>query len=369
MAKDKDIKVKEEDRKLTPVEIAMAEAEAENMGVDLTDDEQELADLVNETEVATAIPTGYIPVELASMGCFNMPKVLHVKNFHLEDILALSMEQEKDSSQALINLMGSLIYEDVDCKDMTQQEAVDILLNIFNNFWESTLRDIPYPVQEDELAECKVDSPEIYENLTKHKWKPKINIPIDTITIRELEGGSKNKIQLKLSDGKKVVFRTTLIGDSLKVKKLVGDKFDTEESKIKPLLKNYKKYAEAKERDASTECNLTDEAVVTAESFLTRKFLYTVKLTKIILILELDGVKLDSTEARLKASLDPRIDSKVMKQYDFALQSLDYGVMNNVMVKSPLTGKTVERRFQFQLDTIIHAVQVYKPNEDDFKFI
>jgi hypothetical protein len=323
-------------------------------------DDKELKDLITDNKVADTVPAGYIKIKLSTNGAFGGPKVVHARNFSTEMIVQLSMEHEKNLANATINLMQNLIYEDIDVKTLMAGEVMEILLSIYSSFWGTTLKGIPYPYTEEEVDYLEKEREELYEKFMDNKapWTPSIDINIKDIKIKALPEGTKTHPRMALKPSGSVKFRLPSIGDTLIIKEHIDKRFGSRQFKLKKLLKQYEERRES----------MTEEEVNEVESFLGEQLLFSTQLSKALLLFELDGKELETVDEKLEASKDPRIDSLIMKKFDKAIEVFKYSIQPEMVVKSPMTGKKVERRFSFRIDDIIQAVQLYDVGEDDFTF-
>ena len=109
-----------------------------------------------EREVKTAmnVPAGYVEVRLSTKGRVGAPAVVHVRNFKISDIIALSMSDRTNIPIRLINILNEAILEDTDVANWHEKEIEELMVYIFLQFYSGVLKDIQFPVNDEDREDA-----------------------------------------------------------------------------------------------------------------------------------------------------------------------------------------------------------------------
>lgn len=119
-----------------------------------------------------SVPGNYVEVQLSSLGKLSLPSVIHVRNYSLREAALLSEMTAHNQDEVIANVLNGMVWEDVDMALAHQQEAAEILLNVWGSWWGS-----------------KIEGPRYYVDLeTEGKERDaKENISIATIPLNAIQ--------------------------------------------------------------------------------------------------------------------------------------------------------------------------------------
>ena len=128
----------------------------------------------------TTIPEGYIEVRLSTKGRVGAPKVIHVRNFKVKDIVALSLTQDSSLPAKLISILNDMIYEDVDVALWHEKEVEELMVYIYSSFYKDVLMDVDFPLTEEDIQELlkKPNGKELVAAIKTGENRPKTDIVI-----------------------------------------------------------------------------------------------------------------------------------------------------------------------------------------------
>jgi len=305
-----------------------------------------------KSEYNNQIPSGYLPIELSTIGSFNTPTKIWIKNFSTEDTLHLSMASDDLLPDYLISVLNKNIWsnEPINVALWTEKQIVELLLKIYANFYNSKIENVPFPILEEDIEFLTKDEKSNKDLLKKLEegWKPTTDINLSNIEFYDLDKPLKSSIRIKAKDGFSVVFSVPRFGDSLALKKIVKEKYfntDMQYDKMKKLLE---------EQNSS----VTYEQSVEMNQYFLEKTLYITQLTKTFYLKEVNGVSLEdkSLEEKIALCNNPRIDFNLYKKYEKELGKLEYGIKPEIKVLNPLTKKSCSRRFVFRPSYLLQAI-------------
>ena len=348
--------------------------------VDENDDMTQSTKIIDKVQQSLKlnIPGGYIPINLSTKGKLGVPEIIHVKNFNTENLIDLSMASDELLPERLIHLLKDLILEPVKVEEWPEKAVVELLIKIYANFFTPLITSTDFPWNQEDLDWLKAHGQEEQaNNLIAGKWKPKVDVDLRNVKIKDFPSEVKSYVTIKNRFPKndpsyvEVKFLAyTRIGDSLALKKAADDKFEKEDlrfEKIKQLIDL---------REARSEKGSTDLPVIPEKEFLDwqlhniNKAIYMSKLSKALYIVAFNGIDLSKStiEEKLKYSEDPRLDVNITKKVDTQFSKLDFGIDPNIELKNPITKEVCTRRFSFRLLDILQAIRLSDSDEYDISY-
>jgi hypothetical protein len=281
-------------------------------------------DLSNKSQ----IPYGYLPVKLDSLGKLSAPKILHFRNYSMEEVLELSAIKEENYIEALIKCLNNMVYEkDFDCANLHEKELELVMMSIYNAFWSKQLQGHTYYLD---------DSIEDLELKNNEK-----NVAIAVLDISNIQTNTilkefKEPIKIEI-DGKIVKFILPRIKDIILAKEFVHKKY----FEIERELSDIKSKIEKKSIDVSYDQNEKFEKMQTSKSL---DFL---KVFQSSIIHSVNDKVLLSIEDKIKEF--PNIELGFWQEYQKVIdEKLNFGINPEVTFFSPELGKKITRRFSFQ---------------------
>ena len=99
-----------------------------------------------ELQNMQTIPPGYIPVNLSTKGKLGAPKEFHIRNFKMKDIMALSLTEQSDLPERVVQVLNDMIFEDVDVSNWHEKEVEETLVYVYMTFFDPVIRNVPFIV-------------------------------------------------------------------------------------------------------------------------------------------------------------------------------------------------------------------------------
>lgn len=295
------------------------------------DQEKEIA---KEVEKETSVPGNYIEVKLSSLGKLSFPKRIHVRNYTFEEALELSELTEENEKSTIIEVLNSLIWEDIDASLLHEQEAIEILLNIYSRWWGSKIEGFRYFVNEDLEGEEK-NNP---ENISIAE------IPIGSINTIEIKKEVKEPFTLE-NDGFSVSFMLPRMQTSIIAKRFVNSKYAEEENRFGPLKRKIK-------LGQDYDYNEYDDYV----EYMRERGKDYLRAYQAQLIHSVNGVKVSSFSEALEYL--SKIDLSMWAEYNSIVEKyFEFGVSEEVKFQCSVNHTPITRRFQFRSMVFLPSVE------------
>ena len=311
-------------------------------------DVNKLSDISEGLKDSPKTDVNTIKVKTLSKGKLNIPEELTIRNFKNKDILNMTVAEESDYLKEAVQLIqGAIIDEGIDAFELTTQDLQHLLLVIYSNFWGSTIT-FPYELEEDEVAHLKEKNERIYKAYKDGKQTFTVEVPISKFNINFLDEGFKHEPIKATFNNIEVHFilprlKHVIVAQDYALKIL------DDQGRGKLLRK------------------LNDEDI----SFVERKEAhdaykefssYVAQLLKVQVVqyFKNSSVEYENPTLADQVKIDDEdlIPAEVWLKYNNYVENLSYGIDTNVTVKSPVTSKVVERRFQFRFDQIISQLKL-----------
>jgi len=294
--------------------------------------EQKIAEKVNTDPVS--IPSNYIEVKLSSLGKLTAPSSVHVRNYTFEEALELSEIDEDNEKEIMIKVLNELLWEDIDANDLHEEEAVEILLNIYAKWWGSKLEGFRYQVDE--------SLPQSLRN--KNENTSIAEIPISNLNTLELS--EKVSEPFELSNGKdKIKLRLPRMKTGLIAKDFVNKKYVTEETKYAGL----KRKIRLREEYSQDEY---DEYM----SYLRERGKDYLRAYQAQLVDSVNEKKVEDFPEALRILSE--LDLTIWKEYNRALKNnFVFGVDKEVTFDCTVNHTPITRRFQFRPMDFLPSVE------------
>ena len=297
-------------------------------------EDKEIAQKV-EKNSKNKIPGNYIEVKLSSLGKLSVPGILHVRNYNFEEALELSELTSDNEKEIIMNVLNQLIYEDIDASLLHEQEALEILLNVFGRWWGSKVEGFKYHINEDLPA----DEINNKENISIAE------IPIANINTTEIAKEIKEPITITNEFGENYQFILPRMQTSIVAKDFVNLKYLAEENKFSSLRKRIDK-----------DEDYTIEEYKEYTDYLKMKGKEYFRIYQAQLIKSVNGKDIESLDEAI--SMLKEIDLSTWGEYNSTIDtSFKFGVEPKVKFKCSVNGNTISRRFLFRPMVFLPSVE------------
>ena len=283
--------------------------------------EMEIAD---NAEKATSGPPEYITVKLSSLGKLGFPAIVHVRDYTFEEAIKMAEISEDNVTEVLIDILNSVIFEEVDVRVAHRQDILEILLSIYGTWYSATIDTFKYFINLD----LPDDKKELNENISV------ATIPIRSIKTRALV----KEVNLPIKIAKKgfeVGLVLPRVENEIIASKFIEEKYFEEENKLSDIIRKIK-----------LETATVEEQEI-YEDLQKRKGRDFLRIAQSLLIDSLNGKKLETAGEKLEAM--HQIPLNVWAIYNSELKkSFSFGVDEEVEFTCSVTHEPIKRRFRFR---------------------
>ena len=331
-----------------------------------------------EVKTAMTVPAGYIEIRLSTKGKVGAPEVIHVRNFKISDVMALSMSGPSDLPARLINILNDVILEDVDVSLWHEKEIEELMVYIFLQFYSGILKDIQYPLNENDIDYIRKmeDGEKKLRDIEEGRWIPRTDIDIaggvDTYDIPE--NYSSRVTVTNKKTGFKVTFDYIKYGDQLVIKNWLDSYFDSEEKRFSRIKRQLEVNNNLSSRfmdnpemiDKYIEVDKNEEKEY--RDYLIRRTQTITDIANVVSIVEIDGEDVSGLsvgEKYDKLAHDARIDYNLIAHLSKIQSKTPIGIKPEVTMRSPITDEVVKRPFSFRIPALIQAMQLSGFDDSD----
>lgn len=330
-----------------------------------------------EAEIKTEIPVGYIEVKLSTKGKVGAPEKIHIRNFKVKDIIALSLSSDADIPARLVKILNEMILEDVDVAQWHENEIVELMLYLFATFYKEHLTDVAFPLTDAdlEIIRNQENGEETIKDIKSKKYTPLTDIHIlQDVDTYELKENFTSKITItNKKTGFHITFDYIKYGDQLIIKKWLEDFFRNEERRFRKIKdqitynNNILNRLRESPEDLNKLISIDPEEEEAYNDFTTRKLQTLAEVVRLISVVDYNGQdvsKLSLSEKYELMSEDPRIDYGLVTKLTQRQQKMPFGVKPEVRMKNPITGEVCSRPYSFRIPLILQAMSV--SGSDDY---
>ena len=301
------------------------------------------------------IPNDYIPIKLASNGKLDAPKVLHFRDFSMDDALELNVLDEDDRLKALISVISGMCYENFDCTNLNIRELIQILFTIHITFISSKMRKEYYI--DETLPEGKEEG-----QLDHPSNVDEIDIALTKLLVQDIDDnpdGSSKELKFKepftLTDTvkkTKAKLRLSRIKDILLAQEHCNTKFEDELKRFKPLKKALYKLIDIddkEERNAELEKLIEDneDDYEDYQNFINKYDKEYIRILQSQQIVAIDGVELKTLEEKIEA-YKTNVSETLWSRYNEVVNEYVFGILDKYTFYCDKLQKNITRRFLFQ---------------------
>lgn len=332
-----------------------------------------------ETEVKKEInlPPGYIEVELSTKGRVGAPAIVHIRNFKVNEIIALSLTDVKDIPMRLIHALNDMIYEDVDVGEWHENEVVELLLYLFMTFYKGSIDDIPFQFTEEDLEKIsKLEKgDEQVAAIKSGQFVPKtsINIGKDVDTYDIPDDFSPIVTITNKKTGFYVTFGFIKYGDQLVIKKWLNSYFAEDEAKFESIRRKVE-YNRGLANQLQDNPEVLDKLLTinpeeeeAYNDYLIRRTQAITEVARLVSVIDYNGQDVSNLSIGEKYELmsqDARIDYNMITKLAKRQEKLQFGIKPEVRMKNPITGEVVKRPLSFRVYSVLQAM--WLPRDDDY---
>jgi hypothetical protein len=326
--------------------------------------EEKMAEAQNKAEAPEIkkFTPEVLEVRLSSLGKLDIPAVVHVHDYTMDDALKLSLAEGDFYFQRLMEVMDNIIEDDIDVTLLHEKEMEEILLTLYANYWDSVIHGFPYPYTQEELEAC--ENEDLKRKIQEEGFVPRIDIPIKDIQTNEIPEDFKEPIKIEYK-GKTIKVKLQRIQNILLAQEYVNKKYIAEKKKFDDL-ESVLEYNEKVKHDPDKVRTVDSEKLSEYKKFIENRDLDYLRYMQAFSLVEFEGQLLETIEDKINAY--SHIDLRFWSIYSEMLKQIDFGVVKEMKVKSPLTKKKVTRRFQFRLMDFIPDIDTSEPTEYTISF-
>jgi len=300
------------------------------------DEKERIQAVERNTKNKLKAPVGFYPIRLSTKGKLSVPEVLHFRNFNMNEIIDLStVTDEEERMFILIKCMNNMVFEDIKCEDLHENELTEILMNIHFMFNSSEIGPYQYhidnTIEDQELLEKK-------ENIGKVSFT---NKDLNTISIQD---NFKEPITIK-GKNKSFKFRLPRINDTLKAREYVLEKYKAEKEQFLDIEWRLK---HNENQSIEKQLPIPDDDLKEYKEYSSKKAKDFLRVFESCLIIGNDKKDFDLNES-LEVFDNNEVDLQMWIAYNSTTKNIKFGIDENVIFKDPKdSSKSLARRFLFQ---------------------
>lgn len=329
-------------------------------------------------KTASEIPAGYVEVRLSTRGKVGAPEVLHVRNFKVSDIIALSMSDRLEIPVRLVNILNEMIWEDVDVAKWHEREVEELMVMIFLTFYKGVLTDIPFLVDEKDLEylEKQEGGKDKIKAIKDGNWVPRVDVNIskDVSTYDVPDDYNPRITIINKKTGFRVTFDYIKYGDQIVIRNWLDSYFADEEARFARIKKQIDINDDLSRQflddpsalDKYIELDKDEENEY--REYIVKRAQTITDIANIVSIIEIDGRDVSGLSVGEKYEElkdDARIDYNLISHLSKIQAKTPIGIKPEIEVVDPITREVVKRPFSFRIPVIIQALQLSGDDDDD----
>lgn len=306
------------------------------------------------------VPPEYIRIDLSSVGKLDAPIALHVRDYNGKDLMDLGLTSEEDMLRGLVGVLNNLIWEDFDARYLTEEELIEVMLNIYVNFWSPTIQGYPFPYTDEEWNSL---DDERKDRINKGLEKLEVDINIASqIETKPLPEEFREPLVVN-GPQHKVAFRLPRVGHYFVAEDYVNEKYATEDQKHAALERKIRENAQS---DTPVH-NIPPKQLQQYRQYTRSRNSEYIMAKQAQTIVAFDGKDMESIEEQLETY--SHIDLKLWRALnDYVDNTLTFGINPDVEMTSPIDGTTTVRRCRFRPMDFIPPIQLQDSGEYSIQF-
>lgn len=285
------------------------------------------------------IPLNYIEIKLDSLGKLGIPKVLHFRDFSIEETTAIASSTTENNLKIVVQCLSSMCFEkQVDLLHLTLDDLLTIVYTLHGTFISPTVSREVY-INPD-LPEEKLEKP---ENLTP------VEIPIAKFKTTPLKSAFKEPFTLTDVRGYSCTFRLPRVGDLIKAQEQTEKQFFDQARSFSNLESKIKEIQEMKEEEKkkSAYLHLPHAEREAYEEYMTERMKYFYILSQSFSVVKV-GVKPLKTIAERRKYIK-EVPNYLWDQYNEICKTYRFGLDPEVTFFSDHHDEYITRRLLFRV--------------------
>lgn len=292
----------------------------------------------------TLIPAEYIPIKLSSVGKLGIPNIIHIRDYSFEEAIALSEISEDNETEVIIQILNSIIYEDIDAGDLHKNDALEILMTIQGTWYTPRLEDMPYYLNP-ELSGSELNN---YANIGK------ADLPFSLLVTKPIKKEAKVPITIKYRNTE-VKFVLPKIKNEVIAFKIIESKYSQEENELAEIKKKVEKET------------ATIDEIKEYEIFLRKRTSDFIKINQALLLESFNGKTLETLDEKLEVL--PKLSLSLLKKYtDVVTEHFTFGIDPVITFMSEELNESITRRFDFRTLHFLSSMEQVDDSGFDISF-
>ena len=346
--------------------------------MEITDNEVKQMKAVRE-DVSTAIPAGYITIELSSHGKLGAPAKFHIRNFLTEDLTTLALTDDDEMQVKIAEMLQDLILEPKEQCDILkfhEKEVVETLLILYKSFYASNLMNLDWELTDDDkkqlaAMEGGIGSAQYNAHIRAIENREEVkhfDINLNAVEFYELDDNFKSTAHCKKSNGFSCVYSFPRYGDVILLKKFLENMPEWKDGdKQFASIKNNLKFKQQMEERWKKGENVPlerlpyfpDAEIKKFNDYQTRKAAFATKAIRALHLIELDGKDISNLplEQRIELASNPQLDHTTFEKVSELYANMKVGPKEDLKAMDPYLNKVVTIKYSFRLLTIFQALQ------------
>lgn len=320
----------------------------------------------------------YIAIELSEHGRVYAPKLFHIKNLTVKEVLDLSLADNEEIPNKLLTYLNTKVLEEnVNLGDFTKEEYIETLYYVFKVFFTKTIKRHHYIVQESDLNYLKnmnggESAPEylrLKHDLDTEKWVPMVDIDLDLVKTYEVPDNFIKEVTItnRVSNFS-YTYGLPCYRDLRDIEDFIYYTFQDDIKKYESVEKLLKLRSEQLKRRMDGE-DIPLNAIPVLPKALETQYNAYVYRRQMIYSLSSKAAYLKrigdkdvshyNIEDKMQLAKDPRLDLKHFTDFLEKTQNQRIGLKKEVNLISPITNAMV--KYEFSLDSLI-ALKPFETN-------
>ena len=305
---------------------------------------------------AQQVPVGYVTIALSTQGNLFAPPFVYARSLKTSDMTQLSLLRSDKLPENNIRVIRDVISQDIDPSTWHLNEVVEFMLKHYFIYFGSMLREIAWPMNEEDEQFLRDNDKEQYEAYLSGDYVPRVDVEASKVKFKSLDRPAKTfTVKSDSPSGGVFKFRLPQFGDILTLRTYLKAEFGDMDAAYKPI-------ADALNEDEDAVPDDDRDAYL---NYVAKKVDVSANANLALLLQEVDGRPVEGLEDALNTVLtDNRFDYNLSRKVKESADKFAemFGVDPRVKMKNPVTGKTETRRLSFRLYDILQAIHLSKPD-------
>ena len=339
-------------------------------------------------KIEMQVPPGYQRIQMSTRGKYGAPAVLHIRNFTVEEALALGSIAQDELPIKINALLQAIILEkDVDVSKFYEAEVSELCIHFYEAFYSNTLKEIEYAITE---ADKEWMIREVYKGKRTAEYQNWLrgvetgqirhtyDIDLRTVQYYKVPEEVHKFIKYKRDDGFECWFQYPRFGDSAILQKSLKEKFRQQDAVMGPLYKIYKNRQDAEARlrrgeniaiEQIPDLDADDEKAV--RQYELEKTAYIITTMKGMYLYKFNGEDVSGKDLaeRIELAKDPRIDFSLYQTVSDAFGKVEIGPVPKVKITNPISGAIEEIDHPFRPLDLLAAIKHYKSDNASIELV